>query len=85
MKASELIVKLQKAVSEHGDMLVLVQENGFGGYSMKIAESDEGDLMYLGDKELENLDDDEIKEHGIKVNEDNFVFTINSHTTLFST
>ena len=34
MRISELITKLQEIEKEHGDLTVLSQEDGFGGYSM---------------------------------------------------
>jgi len=61
MKISELIIKLESLKQEHGDIRVMVNEDGFGGHALhtlssKIRTSSFGSYM------IEDMGEDEFRE-----------------------
>jgi len=65
MKASELIKELEARIKNIGDFEILIQENGFGGYSMNtISERISTTSIHI--QELLN-DEDDISENEINV------------------
>jgi hypothetical protein len=100
MKASELITLLQKTIDEHGDVLVFVREDGFGGYALNDfgGVSESPDDLYPDDdtheqslkdlwgigENLDNLDDEERDQLFQELKPLKYI-EISSGTTIYST
>ena len=100
MKATELITHLQKIVSEHGDLLIFIRNDGFGGHSINtfgeisktpdtlrtgwIEDPDPIVIKELWDVELQYDDEDKLYEQLDNLPELKYL-EISSGTEIYST